>query len=185
MALATVVKANTAGNGSGSVTTTSRKGTWVTAISNAKGTAMTSTERLTPLSITANYIVPIAVGADVSTILIRGKYNRDATGGTHTGIVRVFAIYGNPDDTPAFANDDTVKFHRIDADNDSAGLTLSIDTTNNLRDSAWKYTAPASIAFAQTANLMGAWHLLVILETASDVSGGTTSAATVEVLLLN
>lgn len=188
MALAAAARINSLVGGGALSVPVSAKGTFATAILNSRSTAQTGAELLAPMSVTSSNIVPVKIGPGVSRFEVRGRYPIEASGGTHAGVVRLYAIYDEPTGG-AWPNDGTVNFRRLDANNNSAGLTLAVDRTNNVRDAAYFYTAPASYTSpidGTTSTLidaMGGWYLLPLLETAADHA--TLDGSSVQVFAFN
>ncbi len=164
------------------VVAASARGTWAVAVVDAKGTAQSATELKTPLSVTSSNIRPIVLGPTGSCVVIRGRYNVDATGGTHAGIIRVYAVYGEPSSTGTWASG--TRFVRIDGAGASSQYTLTVDRTNDVRDGTYCYTEPVTVSGSSIIDARGAHAVLVLTQTASDVSGGSSSFADVEVMVV-
>lgn len=186
MALNAPIRANHPKGAGSSVVLAHGKTRWMTAIVSSKASAQSATDLIYPLQVTSSNITPIILGPDSGLVMIRGAYNRDATGGTHAGIIRAFAMFAAPtqasDGTWSWATTD--HFARLDEGGLSTGVTLTVDRTNDIRDASYRYTAPITVASSKVIDALGAEAILVLLDTASDVSGGTTSAAFVQVAVM-
>lgn len=157
----------------------SAKGDWADAIANIEATAQSAAELVRPLSTSSTNVVPVKIGDSCTRILLRAKY---PTGSaiTTSPVVRVFALYGDPTSAGVFADDGTVKFLRLDATGGTtAGITITLDTTNDLKDSTYQYSSPWSL---DLLDARGAKWILVLLETAAVHAG---AGGTIEVLGLN
>lgn len=186
MALATARPANTMIGAGALCVSASARGTWQTAILDTSNTAtaQSAAELLRPLSVTSSNIAPIRVGAGVSRVVVRARYFEDDVNGTHAGIIRLYAVYGEPTSgSKQFADDGTIEVMRLDADS-GAGLSLLRSSTLNIRTGElWRYTAPVTVSSSRLIDLHGAWYLLALLETKADHAD--IAIASVQVLVLN
>jgi hypothetical protein len=159
------------------VVAVSAKGTWATVIADAKASANSAAELLQPLSITSNNIQPILLGLTSTSVLIRAKYATAITAMTTNPAVRIFAAYGTAvNDAGSFVNDGPVRLVRLDAAaGGTTGRTITLDGTNDIRDSVSKYSAPLVVTspFSAVGDLAGAQYLIVVLETAAAISAGS------------
>lgn len=185
MALAAIVKAS-AGKGGAPVTTVSGRTSWGKAVLDSLGGSVQSgADMIRPLSVSSSNIAPVEMGAVSTRIIVRGAYNADATGGSHAGKVRVYAVFGEPVVTSgAHAWSDALPNRVVRITGSTTPITLTIDTTNDVRDTTYKYTDPVVINSTELIDALGASYILVLLETQSDVSGGSTPEAFVEVGVL-
>lgn len=181
MALGTVANVGLSGFTHDPVVTGSGKGGWATCIASALATANSAGELLQPLSITNSNNVPVKLGPGVTRVAVRARYNTGVTVVGTSPVVRLFAVYADPS-SGAFANDGTVKFVRIDAQS-GAGVTLTCDTTNDVRDATYKYSALVTFSGLTAVDMLGGWYLIAVLETAAVLTGGTS--AHVEVMALS
>jgi hypothetical protein len=172
------------------VATASAFGNIVTPVTNAKATAATATELKTPLSFAGSNCMWTKVGPGVTRIMLRAKYSGTVT---TSPVVQVYGVHqpdpatGVSSSSPAFADDGTIRPTRLDNDAAGAGLTITLDATNDLRDSAgtpnlyspwYEYISPATGA---PGDLLGCSHFLVLCATAANTSG----ACVIEALVLN
>ena len=156
---------------------------WVVAHDNVAATAETSTVLVTPLSYSsaANtaLVHPIKVSQGTRAAL-RARYPVGTATVTTSPVVRLYAVSELPNEaTGVFAS--TAKVWRLDNDTSAgAGLTLTLDNTNDIRDATYKYSinGPSLLTY----DMLGASCLLVLHETAANIGGGTVQ---IEVSILN
>jgi len=177
MALAAIVKGS-AGTSGAPVTTVSGKTAWGIAVLDSKaGTVQSAADMIRPLSVASSNIAPIELGPVSSRIIVRGAYNVAATGGTHAGQVRFYAVYGKPVLTSGvYAWSDDLPNRCVRIDGSTTPITLTVDLTNDVRDATYKYTAPVVIDSSELIDALGADYILVLLETQADITGGTPAA---------
>lgn len=189
MALSPLVTVSGTVEDSASVVTVSAKGGWRTALLDSKGgTVQTAGQLIRPLSTTGSNVVPLRLGSKVTRIMVRGAYNADCTSINHAGKVWVYGVYGDPTVTagvPAWTDTGTgttvVTPRVIRLDLASTSQSLTAVSSTDYGDASWKYTAPLTVDGSPMIDTLGCQYVMVLLETQSDVSGGTTAAAFVEV----
>ena len=181
MAIGVVINGNVGTGGAGAFVPCSARGSWTTVNEDAE-TAQSATDLLRPAAIDDAVFHWMKVGDGTSRCMVRARQAVAATV-TTSPVVRVFAAYGTPDSSGAFADDGTVKFCRLDnVDWNAAGLTLTLVTsgTGLNRDTSYAYTDV--MPDLTGLDLKGAWYIGVAVETAANVDTGTVP---IEVLLLN
>lgn len=172
------------------VAPTSAFGNIVTAVTNAKATAATATELKTPLSFAGSNCRWVKVGPGITRVFLRAKYSGTVT---TSPIVQVYGVHqpdpatGVTSDSPAFSDSGTIAPTRLDNDAAGSGLTITLDATNDIRDSAgtpnlyspwYEFISPQTAA---PGDLLGCSHFLVLCSTAANTSG----ACVIEALCLN
>lgn len=165
-------------------------GNIVTVVTNAKATAATATELKTPLSFAGSNCRWTKVGPGISRILLRAKYSGTVT---TSPVLQVYGVHqpdpatGVTSDSPAFSDAGTIAPTRLDNDAAGAGITITLDATNDIRDSAGTpnlYSPWYEFVSPQTGvpgDCLGASHILVLCSTAANTSG----ACVIEALFLN
>ena len=152
---------------------------WVVAHDNVASTAETTTVLVTPLSYSNSNVHPIKISQGTRAAL-RARYPVGTATVTTSPVVRLYAVSELPDPaTGAFAS--TAQVWRLDNDSPAgAGLTLTLDNTNDLRDATYKYSinGPSLLTY----DMLGASCLLLLHETAANIGGGTVQ---VEISILN
>ena len=138
----------------------------------------------TPLALTAN-IVPLAVGPNVTRILLRARLTSATTAVATSPVVFVYAVYptvGGPDSVEAGI------LWRVDnTDPNGAGLTLTLpgtpantNMTEQVIDSVtYRYGTTVSL---DGTDLKGARWALVVVSTAASITDG---ACDVEALVID
>lgn len=124
-------------------------------------------------------VIPLRISGAGTRVLIRARY---ATGATVTTspVVKVWVVDSDPTITRnaagtitsvAWATDGTVQYMRIDnQDNSAAGITVTLDSTNDQTDATYKYSDPVSLT---GLDLQGGSWLLVTVATQANVNSGT------------
>jgi len=188
MALATTYKVGGSLPEGTPVTTVSGRmmfGTGVVIVS-CLASAQSASELLRPLSVTSSNIARLMFTGHVTRFMLRGRYNADATTAGHAGIVRVYAYFLNgtgKTESDVLPDDGTVRIMRLDATS-GTGYTLSADPSTDFRDTTYRYTKPMEIGGSTLIDACGASGLIVLLETAATLSGGSSPAVAVEVGVL-
>jgi len=186
MALAAIVNMGGRLNSVQPVATVSARASWGITIVDAKGgTVQSASDLIRPLSVTSSNIAPIKLSRNSTRILIRGRYNQDASGGTHAGKVRIFGIYGEPSVASGVvswsetaAGDGTNEVPQvIRVDQATSDITLTVDLTNDVRVGNFKYTAPFAVDSSILVDALGCDYIMGLLATQSDLTGGTPAAA--------
>jgi hypothetical protein len=158
----------------------------VTIHSDLEASAESAGNLLNPTSATVNAnVVPIKVGNAVSKVVLRVRYDQGATV-TTSPVVRFYGAYCSDavahtiESTGVIPTTGTCEFVRLDnADSGAAGVTLTLDATNDLRDSTYKYSDPISLT---PMDLLGCRYLVALVSTAANTS---TGAVVLRALLLN
>lgn len=154
----------------------STRSEWVKVHDDLEATADSAAELLRPLSTDSTtahaFYCPYA-----TRLLLRVKYPVAATVSTNP-IVRLYGIWPGPGtahDAP-LADDGTFRVMRLDnVDNNAAGVTITISTGTDIRDTTYGYSDCPSL---DGYDLKGAPMALVLVETAA-----ATSASAAEVVL--
>lgn len=189
MALSAPIGTNSTALGA-TIVTASAYGNPVTVVSNAKATAATATELKTPLSFAGSNCFWVKIGQGITRGVFRVKYSGTVT---TSPVIQVYGVH-QPDPatgvttaSPAFADNGTIAPTRLDNDAAGAGITLTLDATNDIRDTAGTpnlYSPWYEFVSPQTGvpgDLLGCSHILVLCSTAANTSG----AAAIEALFLN
>jgi len=162
-------------------------GTVVTVVSDAEATAATSTELKAPLGYAGSNCRWIGIGQNGGKVFFRVKYTGTVT---TNPVIQVYGLYTKDKasaTTNAYANDGTYAPTRLDNSASGAGITLTLDATNDIRDAAgtpnlyspwYTFNNPFT---AVPGDAAGADQILVLCATAANVSG----SATIEMLILN
>lgn len=187
MALAAYTKANAKTSLLPTVPATVN-GTVVTVVSDAEAAAATSTELKAPLGFAGSNCRWVALGSNGGRVAFRVKYAGTVT---TSPIIQVYGLYteDSPDSTTnGFSNTSGAYApNRLDNNDAGAGLTLTLDGTNNLRDAAgtpnlyspwYTFVSPVTAA---PGDALGVNWILVLCSTAANVSG----TASIEMLILN
>jgi hypothetical protein len=190
MTLAAPVGTNTTVLGN-TIVTASAYANPVTVVSNAKATAATATELKTPLSYTGSNCFWVKLGPGITRGMFRVKYAGTVT---TSPVIQVYGVH-QPDPatgvstaSPEFSNTSgLISPTRLDNDAAGAGITLTLDATNDIRDGAatpnlyspwYEFVSPQT---GVPGDLLGCSHILVLCSTAANTSG----AAVIEALFLN
>ena len=160
----------------------SSKGIWVTIHDDLEATASSATILNRPLSNTDSSSRPVKVSDAGGKWLVRAKYAQASA--PSSPVVRLYAIFGEPSADGTFADDGTVTFMRLDnKDSGATGITVTVDSTNDLRDSTYRYTDPRGVdADFAPSDALGAAYILALVETAA---GSVSGAVTLELMTLN
>lgn len=160
-------------------------GDWTTIHSDASATA--STQALTPLSETSANVKWLKVPNRVVRVLVRCRYPTGASSLVTSPVIKLYGAWPGVGATaatktePPFATDGTVKIMRLDnVDSGAAGVTVTLDFTNDIGDATYKYSDPTSL---DGYDLKGAAWIACLVTTAGAATGFTTPI--IEVLGLN
>lgn len=169
------------------VTPTSCYGQWYT-IHNDLTAAAETTALVRPLSSTTSSVIAFKFGGPCTSFMLRGRYPQASTLTTNP-VVRVYGVYPTADlglaPITAFADDGTNHVMRLDnADASNTGVTVTMDNTNDLRDTTYRYTDPVTNAMTSgfTFDARGASWGLALTNTAAVISAGTMQ---LQILILN
>lgn len=161
------------------------KADWIVAVSNAAATADSASVLLAPT--TSATATPIRIPEGATRVMVRCRYNADATGLTSSPVVRLLGLDRNgiPIRLDNILTGATGQTLTIGAS--AAGLVgtdwSSADPGGNpaSNTSAYKYSDPGSIT---GTDCLGCEWLYVLRSTAAVVTGGTP-ATSIVVLFLN
>lgn len=150
---------------------TSVRSGWMTIHSDLTQAAET-TALLRPATAGATYPLLTEIG-NITRVMVRARYLQASTLTTNP-VVRLIAVNG-PDLATAgtLLDDGTYDFTRIDqtsGDFNGAGITLTIETSTDARDTTYRYTDPYDMT---GFDLKGGRWLLGLTETAAVVSAGS------------
>lgn len=153
------------------------QGPWVTIHGDLKATASTNTT--TPLADTSSNVKPAMVPMGATRVRIRVKRGVDATVTTQP-IVRVWGVGGPITSTnvsTTIANDGTVAAWRLDRNGNGAGVTVTMDATNDMADSLYRYSPvpPHTDEATPYFDCYGAQYIMALVEQAyaGDGASGT------------
>lgn len=182
----TIARSSAGTSGATLVIPTTSYGMWTTCHSNLSATADSAANLLNPTaSGISTSVVPIIVGQAVSKALFRVRYPTAATI-TTSPIVRLYGAHCSEEQAKAIetagALDDTglappIRLDNIDSG--AAGVTLTLDSTNDIRDGTYKYSDPISLT---AMDLLGSKIIWALASTAANISTGTPI---LQVLLVN
>lgn len=182
------VNANGAAGGAMPTIPTSVVGNWVTCHTDLEDTAESAADLLNPTSATVNAtVVPIRIGQNVSKVLLRSRRPAAATI-TTSPVVRIYGLYctdavaNTIDQAGTLPTDGTCIPIRLDnIDSGAAGVTITLDATNDINDGTYKYSDVISLT---PIDLLGARYLMVLVETAANTSASAAQVI-LQALLLN
>jgi hypothetical protein len=168
---------------------------WVVVHSDLTATAETSTVLRTPATYSNSNVKPIRVPPWANRLLARLRYSVGITGITTAPAVSFYGVYGPEagytESTGAFANDGTMRFARIDANMSLSGTSFTIDGTNDVRDSLYKYStilgevSGSAVSLGVGFELRGCSWVLPLTATAAATITGTGSTVQMEVAFIN
>lgn len=169
---------------------------WVVVHSDLTATAQTSTVLNTPATYSNSAVKPCRVPPWANRVLARLRYSVGITGITTAPQVCLYGVYGPEsgytESTGAFANDGTMRFARIDsAAQSTTGSEFSIDGTNNIRDSVYKYStilgdaSGTNLAMGCGFDLRGCSWVLPLTSRAAATIAGTGSTVQLEIAFIN
>ena len=169
---ASVLRASVGSGASAIVLPGSGRSSWHTIHTDLTAAAESASILLRPLTFanTTNVRI-IEVPEGVTRFFARGQYPQASTLTTNP-VVRFYGIDG-PDlaTTNTLLDDGSYQWLRLDnADSGSAGLTISLDTTNDGRDTTYKYTD--CVPDLTGIDLQGCRWLLALGSTAAVISAG-------------
>jgi hypothetical protein len=165
------------------VTGSCQIGPWKTIHDDAEAAASSAAELIRPLSVTSANVHALAVPPGATRVMVRVRW---AVAGavTTSPVVRVYGVYGERNASDWFPDDGTVQLIRLDRDLTGAGgVTVTLDATNDLRDTTYSYSNPAihTDTGLPYMDCKGAGHVFVLVSTAANVAG----AASIQAAFLN
>lgn len=148
-------------------------GPWITIHDDAEATPSTAAVLIRPLSETSANVHAVKVPAGATRVMVRARW---AVAGavTTSPIIRAYGVYGAINSSGWFADDGTVHLVRIDRNATGAGgVTVTVDATNDLRDTTYSYSANAIHTDDGTPwfDCKGAQYVFVLVSTAGNVVG--------------
>lgn len=160
-------------------------GPWLAIHDNFEAAAASAAELIRPLSVTAAEVHAVKVPPGATRVMIRARWT--AAGAVTTSpVIRAYGVYGEKNSSDWFADDGTAHVVRIDRNATGAGgVTVTLDATNDLRDSTYSYSANAIHTDDGTPwfDCKGANYIFVLCSTAGNVAGAQT--ATLQAAFLN
>lgn len=164
---------------------------WVTAHDDVEASASSAAELIRPLSVTSANVHAVKVPPGATRVMVRVRWT--AAGAVTTSpIIRGYGVFGTINSPTAttlpnwFADDGTVTVVRIDRNATGAGgVTVTLDATNDLRDTTYSYSANAIHTDDGTPwfDCKGAPYVFFLCSTAGNVAGAQT--AVLQVAFLN
>jgi hypothetical protein len=143
---------------------------WQTIHNDLTATAETGAVLLRPLTYAGTNVAPGKMPPGATRFLLRGRYPQASTL-TTSPVVRLYGVWGTPTAAGVFADDGTVLAMRLDnVDANAAGVTVTIGTTADLRDTTYRYTDVIDLT---GFDAKGAWYILALTETAGVISAGS------------
>lgn len=158
---------------------------WQTIHENFESSAASAAELIRPLSVTSSDVHAVTVPEGASRMMVRARWT--AAGAVTTSpVVRVYGVYGTLNSSDWFADDGTAQIVRLDRNTTGAGgVTITLDATNDLRDTTYSYSANAihSDTGEPWMDCKGAPYAFVLCSTAGNVAGA--QSATLQCAFLN
>lgn len=169
LAAANLYKAETKQPPSGNlVYPASVRGKWITIHNDLEQASGITGVR--PLSVTSTDIIPIQVPVGATRVLFRARYANGATV-TTSPIIVVYGVWGELDGGAFTEGNDQVQCARLDnQDNSAAGITVTLDGTNDVDDATYQYS---DIVPSLTGlDLLGASYVFAYPTTVANVNSG-------------
>lgn len=169
---------------------------WIVVHSDLTAAATSTTVLRTPATYSNSNVKPCRVPPWANRVLSRLRYSVGITGITTAPAVSLYGVWGPEsgytESTGAFANDGTMRFARVDTNAMSVtGTTYTIDGTNDIRDSVYKYSSIIG-EYSGTAygmgvgfDLRGCSWVLPLTTTAAATIAGTGSTVQLEIAFIN
>ena len=160
----------------------SARGTWIDVHDSLTDTAATPTVLARPFTYSSTYVRPL-VCKGFTRFFARAYYSQGASAITVHPKVRFYGVYGEPTAPGVYPDDDTVQYIRLDDTSSwtAAGMTLTIDPTNDNRQTTYRYTNLGLSGVSVDAQ--GCWSILPLVETAA--AGTNLTVCKLQILLLN
>lgn len=158
-------------------------GPWQTIHDDFEASASSAAELIRPFSVTSANVHAVRVPAGATRVMVRCRWT--AAGAVTTSpVIRAYGAYcpagGNPgtlNSSDWFDDDGTYQVVRIDRNATGAGgVTVTLDATNDLRDTTYSYSANAIHTDDGTPwfDCKGASYVFVLCSTAGNVAGAQT-----------
>lgn len=154
-------------------------GPWVTIHDDAEASAASAAELIRPLSVTSSNVHALKVPPGATRVMIRARWSV-AGAVTTSPVIRAYGVAGAINASDWFEDDGTVSPVRIDRNATGAGgVTVTLDATNDLRDTNYSYSANAIHADDGTPwfDCKGSNYVFVLVATAGNVVGSITLQA--------